>query len=419
MFYGWRIVVVAGLAMALSNGMVSYSYGLLVLPVGNEFGASRMEMMWGLTASSLTTVLISPLVGSLMDRRSARGLWLTGAAGLALGMVLIAAARSVWQFVLAFGLLMAIGAALLGPIGTNTLVARWFTRHRGRALALTALGTSLGGLTIPLLLQTLIDAYGWRTACLALAGFALLVMVPPVWFIIRNRPEDLGLQPDGLVDPAPASAVAAHAGESRLPGLMRDAAFWRIALAVGALMAIFTVVLANLVPFAIGHGIGPKPAALLISVVSLAGIAGKLLFSVFADRVNLKWALLLALLLLGLPLAALVMVHHYWFMVLAAASVGLSAGAFLPAWGALLARIFGPAIFGRVMGRMQPIAIIMVMLAMPLSGLLFDRTGRYSATFLAMAGLAAVAFAILLPLQSGGRPPAAAIGAPSKELGSA
>lgn len=419
MFYGWRIVIVAAVAMALSNGMVSYSYGLLVLPVGTEFGASRMEMMWGLTVSSLTTVLISPLVGSLMDRRPARLLWLVGAACLALGMALIAAARNVWQFVVAFGLVMAIGAAILGPIGTNTLVARWFAKHRGRALALTALGTSFGGLTIPLLLQTLIDARGWRNACLSLAGIALLVMVPPVWFIVRSRPADLGLQPDGQADAAHAAGAAARASEERLPGLMTDAAFWRIALAVGALMAIFTVILANLVPFAIGHGVDPKPAALLISAVSLAGISGKLLFSVFADRVNLKWALLVALVLLGLPLAALTVVHHYWFMVLAAISVGLSAGAFLPAWGALLARLFGPAIFGRVMGRMQPIAIVMVMLAMPLSGLLFDRTGSYSATFLAMAGVAALAFLVLLPLQGGSRPPAATIGAPSTEAGGA
>ena len=79
MFYGWRIVVVAMLALGLSNGLVSYSYGLLVLPLGTEFGANRMLMMWGLTASSMATVLISPFAGSLMDRRSARVLFSVGA----------------------------------------------------------------------------------------------------------------------------------------------------------------------------------------------------------------------------------------------------------------------------------------------------------------------------------------------------
>ena len=163
MFYGWRIVVVAMLAMGLSNGLNSYSYGLLVLPVGTEFGASRMDMMWGLTAGSLTSVLISPFAGSLMDRRSARMLFAVGAVSLALAMGVIAVSRNVWEFVLAFVLPMPIGATLLGQIGTNTLVSRWFTKHRGRALGITALGTSIGGLSMPLIIQTLVDAYGWRT----------------------------------------------------------------------------------------------------------------------------------------------------------------------------------------------------------------------------------------------------------------
>lgn len=403
MFYGWRIVAVALLAMALSNGLTSYSYGLLVLPVGTEFAASRMEMMWGLTAGSLTTILISPLVGSLMDRRSARVLFSIGAVCLALAMVLIASSRNVWHFVLAFGLLMSVGGAFLGPIGTNTLVTRWFSKQRGRALGLTAVGSSLGGLLMPLLLQTLIDAYGWRTACLWLAGIALLVMLPPVWLVVRNRPADLGLHPDGRAEEALVPGAASHAQEARLPNLMTDVTFWRIALAVGALMATFTVILANLVPFAIGHGIGAKQAALLVSTVSVAGISGKLLFSVFADRINLKWSMLVALAMVGLPLAVLVQFHSYWIMVLAAVSVGLASGGFMPAWGALLARIFGPLVFGRVMGRMQPIAIVMVMVAMPLSGHLFDLTGSYAAAFLTMACLAALAFVALLPLQIKGR----------------
>jgi MFS family permease len=399
MYYGWRIVAVAALAMALSNGFGTYSYGLLVLPLAEEFGAGRMEMMWGMTAASVTSILISPFVGSLVDRRSARVLLSVGALFLAVAMVLIAASRRIWHFVIAFGLLMPLGSAFLGSIGTSTLVTRWFSRQRGRALGLTAVGSSLGGLLVPLLLQTLMDAHGWRTACLWLAGIAVLVMLPPVWLVVRCRPADLGLHPDGQTAEGLVSGAAFPAHEVRLPNLMTDPAFWRIALAVGAVMAAFTVILANFVPFAIGHGIGTKQAALLVSTVSGAGIGGKLLFSVFADRIDLKWALLASLAMLGLPLVTLVLVQEYWSMVLAAVSVGLATGTFLPAWGALLARVFGPFVFGRVMGRMQPIAIFMVTVSMPLSGHLFDVSGSYSASFMAMASVTALAFVALLRLR--------------------
>jgi len=403
MFHGWRIVVVAMLALGLSNGLVSYSYGLLVLPLGTEFGANRMLMMWGLTASSMVTVLISPFAGSLMDRRSARVLFSVGAVCLALGMSLIAMSRNVWEFILIFGLLMSVGATLLGPIGANTIVARWFARRRGRALGITAIGTSLGGLLVPLLLQTLIDAYGWRIACLWMAAIALLLLLPPIWLVVRNRPADLGLQPDGQPGSGHSVGATPLASDAAPPELMTDATFWRIALAVGVLMATFTVILANLVPFAVGHGVAARQAALLISIISVAGISGKLLFSVFADRIDLKWAMLVALVMLGLPMVALTALHSYPAMVLSAVSMGLASGAFLPAWSALVARIYGPSIFGRVMGRMQPIAIVMVMLAMPLSGHLFDRTGNYSATFLTMAAAVVLALVVFFPVRVASR----------------
>lgn len=404
MFYGWRIVVLAMLALGLSNGLVSYSYGLLVLPLGTEFGANRMLMMWGLTASSMVTVLISPFAGSLMDRRSARVLFSVGTVCLALGMSLIAVSRNVWEFILIFGLLMSVGATLLGPIGANTIVARWFARRRGRALGITAIGTSLGGLLVPLLLQTLIDAYGWRIACLWMAAIVLLLLLPPIWLVVRNRPADLGLQPDGQPQEShKAGATSPAAAGAVSPRLMTDATFWRIALAVGVLMATFTVILANLVPFAVGHGVATRQAALLISLIAVAGISGKLLFSVFADRIDLKWAMIVALVMLGLPMIVLSWLHSFPVMVLCAVSIGLASGAFLPAWSALVARIYGPSIFGRVMGRMQPIAIVMVMLAMPLSGHLFDRTGNYSLTFLSMAAAVMLAMVVFYPVRVSAR----------------
>jgi MFS family permease len=399
MYYGWRIVGVAMLGLGLSNGLASYSFGLLVLPVGTEFGASRMEMMWALTAGALTSILISPLAGTLMDKRSARVLFTIGALFLSSALVLISFSRNVWEFILIFGVVMSVSSTLLGPLGANTLVARWFSRQRGRALGVTAIGTSIGGLLVPLMLQTLIDANGWRLACLWMGGIVLLILLAPILLVVKNHPADLGLLPDGVAEEAHAQGATTVPTDAEMPNLLRDGSFWRISLAVGVLMAAFTAVLANLVPFAVGHGVAPKQAALLISAISVAGVSGKLLFSVFADRINLKTAILSALLMVGVPLLVLTQLQMFWVMVLAAISVGLASGAFLPAWGAILARIYGPLVFGRVMGRMQPVTIVMVVLAMPMTGFLFDVTGSYSAAFLVLAAAVAVAVGGFLPLQ--------------------
>lgn len=399
MFYGWKIVAVAMLALGLSCGVASYSFGLLVLPVSHEFGATRMEIMGALTACSLATMLISPMAGTLMDKRSARALFAIGALFLAASLVLISFSRNVWEFILVYGLVMSLGSTLLGPLGANTLVARWFSRGSGRAMGVTAMGTSLGGFLVPLILQALIDGHGWRQACFYLGGIVTLLLLPPIIWLVCDKPSDLGLHPDGApgVDQPRRSGVGSPQAE--LPNLWMDASFWRISLAVGVSMATFTAMLANLVPFAIGHGVAPKQAALLVSVISMAGFGGKVLFSLFAHRINLKYCMLVALLMAGWPMLLLVWFHEFPIIVLAAISVGLSSGAFLPAWGALVARIYGPLIFGRVMGFMQPVTIVMVILAIPLVGYLYDLTGGYSAGFLVLTGAVGVAILGFLPLR--------------------
>lgn len=397
MYYGWRIVAAAMLALGISNGVSSYSYGLLVMPMGSEFGASRMEMMWGMTASALMSVLISPYVGTLMDKRPARMLFGIGALSLAASLSTISLVRSVWEFILVFATLNCVGGTILGPLGSNTLVARWFSAHRGRALGITAIGTSLGGLLVPLLMQHMINNYGWRTACLTMGCVVLVLVLPVFLLVVRSRPSDLGLLPDGV---APVEgAPIAPPPVVEMPDIWRDATFWRIAYAAGVLMATFTVLLANLVPFAVGHGTAPQQAALLVSTIAVAGVCGKLLFSAFADRVDLKLAFIVAIVLCAAPVLVLTQFHEYPVVLGAAFSVGLASGAFLPAWGAILARIYGPLVLGRVMGRMQPVNIILVMAAMPMTGYLFDATGSYATAFYILAVALAVGVVIFLPVK--------------------
>ena len=101
-FHGWWIVGVAMLAQAVSVGLAIYSYGLLVLPIGSELGASRMEMMWGKTGLSLMTIVVSPILGVLLDRHSTRALMILGVLALGSAFALISVSRSPWEFAFAF-----------------------------------------------------------------------------------------------------------------------------------------------------------------------------------------------------------------------------------------------------------------------------------------------------------------------------
>lgn len=395
-FHGWWIVGVAMLAQAVSVGLGIYSYGLLVLPIGSELGANRMEMMWGKTGLSLMTIVVSPILGVLLDRRSTRALMIFGALALGSAFALISVSRTPWEFAFAFAVLPAVAMAFLGPLGTSVLVTRWFTAQRGRALSLAALGSSIGGLLIPLLFQALIDARGWRSACLWTGIAAIALLAPAILVLVRNRPADLALYPDGAATARPSTA---HAAGAPVVHLLRSGLFWRIAITVGAVFAANAALLVNLVPFAQGQGIASKQAALLVSVFAISGIGGKLLFGLVADRVDLKIALVALMALQAPPILAMGTTSTYPVMAISAAVLGMASGGLMPGWTALLARIYGPMHCGRVLGRMLPVAGVMSTLIVPFVGLLFDRSGDYARAFMFLAVLVILATVFLAPLR--------------------
>ncbi|MBK7249755.1 MAG: MFS transporter [Gammaproteobacteria bacterium] len=413
MFHGWWIVGVAMLAQALSTGLAIYSYGLLVVPIGTEFGASRMDMMWGKTGLSLMTILVSPLFGSLLDRCRTRTLMSLGSLALGSAFVWLSVVRTLREFVFAFAVLSAVAIALLGALGTSALVTRWFVCRRGRALSLTALGSSIGGLLIPYLFQVLIDALGWRAACGWVGIATMVLLLPLIVMLVRDRPAGLGLHPDGT---ATAMAATAHAAPVSMPvdGLLRSGRFWQIAIAIGAVFAASAALLVNIVPYAQGQGVASKQAALLVSTYAISGIGGKLSFSLIADRVDLKVSLLTVMALLIPPLVVLTQTSSYEVMLLCSLVLGMVSGGLMPGWTALLARLYGPMHYGRVMGRMLPVTGIMATAIVPFVGYLFDRSGDYDIAFLCLAALILAAIVLLAPMRRDERP-AHAIVRPARE----
>ncbi|AMN46257.1 hypothetical protein ACG33_03875 [Steroidobacter denitrificans] len=408
MFHGWWIVGVAMLAQAVSIGLAIYSYGLLVVPVGAEFDASRLEMMWGKTGLSLMTMMVSPLLGALLDSRSTRLLMVLGSLALGSAFLWISLSRSLWEFVFAYALLPAAAVTLLGTLGTSTLVTRWFIGKRGRALSLAALGSSLGGLFIPYVFQALIDALGWRAACAWIGAGTVTLLLPLILVLVRDRPADLGLHPDGV---ATTVNFTAHTASTSMPvdGLLRSGRFWQIAIAIGAVFAVSAALLVNIVPFAQGQGIASKPAALLVSAYAISGVGGKLLFSLIADRVDLKRALLAVMTLLVPPVLTLTWTDSYEVMMICAMVLGAVSGGLMPGWTALLAYLYGPMHYGRVMGRMLLVIGIMAALIVPLVGFLFDRRGDYDIAFLCLAVLVLAATALLARIRQDDPPAAVAV----------
>jgi len=396
MFYGWRIVGGVFIAQLFITGFMTYSFGLFMVPLQEAFDATRAQVNLGMTATTIIGLVISPVIGSLADRISTRLLMAGGALIFATGLYLMSLSQSIWQFIVVFGVSVSFSSLLLGPLVGSTTISRWFSSKRGRALGIAAVGTSVGGLLLPVLLGDWIAQAGWRAALEYLAIVVAVIALPLMVLVIRSRPSDLGLHPDGVT---PDSTETTPPPAIQLNEIIRHPAYWSIGLAIGLLFSVYSALMANLVPYAQGTGISLEAASALMTVIAGFGLLGKILFGMAADKISLRLGLWIAIALVFIGLGILLLEPVYSITLLACALIGLAAGGMLPVWGALLAVVFGVTSYGRVMGLMNPLITLLVMPSFVVTGYLYDRSGSYSSAFWLYCVLLLIAAAILTRLK--------------------
>jgi MFS family permease len=396
MFYGWRIVGGGFLSQAFVVGFFTYAVSLLTQPVRESFDVSVEMVMYSLTFGTFISLFTMPIAGILLDRMSVRKLFAAGILLFALGLWLLGQTTTIFQYIVIFGMTMALVNALAGTMITSAVVSRWFTGNRGKALGVAAMGTSVGGVLIPGLITFWLPDYGWRGTLENLAILLMILVLPVVLWTIRSWPAEVGKQKALEGEGLSSGTSQAQLG---LRDILCNANFWWLAASLGLLFSTYSATLSNMTPYAAQLGHGKETASRLIMVVAVSGLIGKLSFGVAADMLNHKLALWAAQLLVATGFILLALEPSYPVIVLACVSIGLAAGGMLPVWGALMADIFSLQSYGRAMGLMGPVITLFVMPGFPLAGRLYDATGSFSLFLWVSSALLAVAAALLVPLR--------------------
>lgn len=402
LFYGWVLVGSGFVLQGLATAAVTYAYGVVLAPIAGEFGASRLQMMWGITAMMLVSGIVSPFLGVAMDRLPMRRLALLGGTLLGAGFMLLSNVSAIWQVVAVYALCMAPAMVLVGPTLVSTLLARWFSRRRGTAMGMAALGTSAFGFVVPVLLQWAIGSMGWRSALFAAGALMLLVVVPAAW-LIRDRPQAMGLGADGD-PPVDVDVPAGPHASATTRGIFAQGNFWLVAGVLGVLFSVYSAVMTNLVPLARDHGHTAELAAMLVSAIAGWGMVGKIAFGMVADRVDLRLGLGAAIVLVVASLLLLIAGSGYGNLFVASSMLGFAAGGMLPVWGTLMAVLFGPTHYGRVMGLMNPVMMPLILAGSPFAGWVYDRSGSYLWALVAFVAVLVLALVALSRLRLPERP---------------
>jgi MFS family permease len=383
--YGWVLVGVAFLAVSVSFGpVVVFTFGVFLRPISEEFGWTRGEASLAFSVAALTVSLVSPLIGRMTDRYGARPIVVICASIYAAAYASLAwltgALAQLYATYFVIGL-VGNGATQLPYSQTIT---EWFDRRRGTALALMMTGVGLGIVVMPPLAQYLIDAYGWRSAYLALGGLMFAAAVPLPAMLLRR----------GGLAAQSSSTVAAPAGGMRVREAVRTQAFWIILVCFFLQSAALNGCVAHLAPMLTDGGLTAAQAAVAASILGGFTMAGRLttgwmLDRFFAPRVAAAFfatatAGVLILLMPTTQTTALV----------AAALIGFSMGAEADAMPYLVSRYFGLRSFTELFGYTFSAYAVAGALGPGLMGVGFDRFGDYRTT---MAGLAvAIAAGTLL-----------------------
>ena len=401
-YYGWYLVVGLGVTTIVSYGISQYLFGVLVVPIQTELHWSRATISGAFSLGLVLSGFLGLVVGRAVDRYGARTLMSAGSILGAVTLFLLSRVTEVWQFYVLWAGCLGVAMALTLYSVTFVVIANWFQRRRGTALAVL---TVLGGLSSPIYIPVaglLVARLGWRTALLVLGMTALVIALPIHALLVRRRPEDIGLLPDG--DSMPEGHDPAAIPGHRLRAAMRRPAFWTQMTAAALSSAAYSVLLAHVVAYLIGRGYDPVVAASVLGLAGLASLPGRFIFNVVSDRFGPQPLLGLCLLFQGLSVILLMAAGPFAFLVAFILVYGSAFGAISPLRASVLADHFGRVAYGAISSVQGVSSGIFAGIGPLLAGALYDRLGDYrlafSLTVAAFLGASLAIFVTPRPLAS-------------------
>ena len=416
-YYGWLVLGAASFATIGATGVAQVVLGGIQDLIFEDMGWDRSTVAYAVTAGTWIGGGVSPLVGSLADRYGSR--WMMSAASLLTGVCLFAAAGAggVVQFSIGYIIARGLGNTILISVVPRTLAVNFFQRQRNFAIGLISMARPVAGAgNIQFFALMARAGYSWRVGYRALGVFAL-VFTLPLLLILRRRPEDIGLLPDGVTAPRASNprlarasgAVRRASGDSERSWRVGEAArtfpFWAIVVAESFSILTSGALGYQIVPYLLDSGVARPQAALALSISSLLGAFANPAWGLLSDKYSPR-KLAMAVLVLALAATVLLLAIELEWL----AGLGVSArshGAIVVViWGAasggvgilgsmMLAQYFGRAHYGAILGLVGLFQTASLGAGPSLSAVLYRLTGGRQMALFAF-GTFAYTFATLL-----------------------
>ena len=401
-FYGWIVIAVAFVTLAIGvNARTAFS--LLFPPLLADFGWDRGVTAAAFSIGFMASTIYAPFSGMLMDRFGPRYVVSFGVLLVSAGMATATRIQQPWHLYLSLGVLVVGGSFLMSYFGHSLFLPNWFVRRRGLAIGIAFSGVGVGSIVILPWLQHIIDQLGWRQACWIMAILLCVVLIPLNVLLQRQRPQDIGLEPDGDATPS----ATGHAEETRsnvvdpdwvatewtLGLAMRTARFWWIFVGFfGGLFAWYAVQV-HQTTYLIEIGFDSDRAAYALGLVGLTGIVGQIALGHLSDRVGREWAWTASGLGYVVCYASLLLLPQYPTAItlyLVVGSQGFLGYGLTSVVGAIPAELFQGKHYGTIFGTLSIGAGLGAAGAPWITGVMYDRFGSYAPAWWLALGVSVV-----------------------------
>ncbi|MPZ48006.1 MAG: MFS transporter [Dehalococcoidia bacterium] len=405
-YQGWWIVLVGYLAQLATIGSFGFVFGVLILPMQEDLGWSRTEIVGVVTVARLIGGVGAMALGPMADRHGVRGLMTLSA--LVAGVCLLGTAAS--ESKLAYYVCWAgFGLAIPGltNVGPAVAISNWFIRKRSQAVMFYTFGSATAGVVLAPLMSAIAGSFGWRTSWLAMA-LLFFAIAPLAWVWVRRRPEDLGLRADGD-DTSPVSGAQATDMQSveepswTVRQALRSRPFWLLTFAFMLTSFPAASIFIHMASFVESKGFSPAAGAAAVSVYGGGVLAGRFLWGYIVARVGVQRALVAYGFGYGVSIFLFVLPDSLPAIYATTALLGIGIAGAQQLQVQAYPEYFGRRIVGTLFGYANVVAALTGATAPLLAAAAYDRSQSYQATFLVFGAfclVAGVAFLFSKPERS-------------------
>jgi len=413
-FYGWNVVGASFLAHLAYAEHHSSMLGFFFQPLQNEFGWSRSAIAAVQTIARVTEALFAPVVGPLIDRYGPRVLMPIGAVIVGLCMLGVTQITSLWQFYLLRGVLVAVGFTLMGALVTDVAINNWFVQKRGRAIALARLGSNLSNVVFVPVTVYIIASSGWQTMFVVFAVVTWLVVLLPSAILMRRRPEDMGLRPDGVDAPSIETGGPEEEQRAREHAPVREPiwsrrevlatrSFWLLAISFGISSMAFQGINISLAPYIQDLEYEEATLAAVMTVRAVIMAASLPFVGILVEHSNRAAVRVIPFVMQGIAAFLFLLAGEPAFLWLAVTVYGVGMSGIAVIQGVVWANYFGRFSLGLVRSLAYLVALGSGAFGPVAMNAIFDMLGSYRPAFMVIAGL----FALGAVLMAATRPPKA------------